>query len=430
MLNDEKPEIDPGSLLRRYQTLMVTIGTLYPLWRLTSYYYNPESGESWEQRAAIGFIFLTISLLTLKFDYFRRRVRAYFNIVGFVWLIQTMYLMSLNPGNSEYEFMSAVVIFTIGGSFLDQEVMLWFYLTAITLTGVYVVRHPDMNEFNFLWGVILALSASYIGIHSLLSLFNDLARSKKELQKRTDEFLALSAAVQTLFLPSQSDLKRDRWELSGFYRPVDSCGGDWWSYFESENKLTVLIGDITGHGPGPAMMTASIASYTRALQSERTDLTTTDILRALNKYLIELQSERNNHHNYLMTVQALELDFAQNKITSVSSGAPPVSILATDGTVRSIGSRGNPLGLEPELKLGFDSGTLVAGERILMYSDGLLEVKVRNKVYSEKKLLRIANGDRALKPDQAAKRIIAHLDDFRGAIQQQDDYTLVVVDVA
>ena len=430
-LTSHLPSVDHKSMLKRYRALMVTIGILYPLWRFGAYYLNPNANETWEERGMIGVFFLTFAGLTYWTDYLRRNVAIYFNIINYIWFIHVFYLLVINDLSSEYMFVSIVVIFTSGASFLDASAMLWYYLMCICLTGSLVIQKPEPYRMTFFLGIIAALATSYIGLRSLLGLFKQLAENKNALQKRTDEFTALSTAVQTLFLPDKQELKTEHWHIAGYYRPVDGCGGDWWSYFEHNKKLTILVGDVTGHGPGPAMMTASIASYTRALQTERPDLTLNDILHALNKYLIELQTEKSGQHHYLMTVHALEIDLNTKKISSWSTGAPGAAIYDAAGAVRFIGQQGSPLGLRADLQIGYDSCDFMPGDRIFLFTDGIAEMNLDGAVrLSERKFFQMAAQDRDLGPLQSAHAFVNKLDKMRGANEQEDDYTLIMLDMA
>jgi serine phosphatase RsbU (regulator of sigma subunit) len=421
---------DQTSILRRYRRLMITIGILYPIWRFIAYYFDQSANESWALRGTIGVVFLVISALTFRFPYFSKNVGTYFNIITYIWFIQTFYLLIVNEMETDYLILTLVVIFVAGASFLETKAMLWYYLMVLVLTGSTIAMKPDGARITFFFAIVTALSVSHVGLQSLLGMFRDLHESHLLLQKRTDEFTELASAVQTLFLPSKEAEKNENWNLSGFYRAVDGCGGGWWSYFEHEKKLTIIVGDVTGHGPGPAMMTASIASYTRCLQTERPDLSLQNILRALNKYLLELQSDKSGKHRYLMTVLALEIDFNSKTVKSLSAGAPPALILNKNEKARFIGVAGNPLGMTHDLKIGEEESTFKAGDRFLIHTDGIVEIIVNGRPLSESRMLKLISQDLNIEPEQATRSLVAHLDKMRGERIQEDDYTLVMVDVA
>jgi serine phosphatase RsbU (regulator of sigma subunit) len=59
-------------------------------------------------------------------------------------------------------------------------------------------------------------------------------------------------------------------DLVGFYRGAEKCSGDWWWYEHiSQDKLWVIVADVTGHGAGPAMLTAAVAMGIWVQQTEQ-----------------------------------------------------------------------------------------------------------------------------------------------------------------
>ena len=81
---------------------------------------------------------------------------------------------------------------------------------------------------------------------------------------RLEQELALTGAVQTLLLPQKADLCGKGWSLAAHYESAAQSGGDWWWADAAEGKcLRILMGDVTGHGPGSAMVTALISGSYR-----------------------------------------------------------------------------------------------------------------------------------------------------------------------
>src|SRR5262249_6726893 len=92
-------------------------------------------------------------------------------------------------------------------------------------------------------------------------------RKEQRLQV-VERDLDIASAVQNFFLPVKKSLQSDRLKLAGFYRPADRCSGDWWWYEKlNDQRFWLLVGDVTGHGAGPAVVTASVAT---ALRVQRT----------------------------------------------------------------------------------------------------------------------------------------------------------------
>ena len=138
--------------------------------------------------------------------------------------------------------------------------------------------------------------------------------------------LALTGAVQTGFLPEHNEITTQHMQLVGVYRPADACGGDWW-WHESmpDGRHLIMVGDVTGHGPGPAMVTAAVATAFRVLLE--LGITTMDqALALLNREVLRVGKGQ-----YHMTMAALELDDATGRWILHSAGAPPILSLNTEG---------------------------------------------------------------------------------------------------
>src|SRR5262249_17813962 len=76
--------------------------------------------------------------------------------------------------------------------------------------------------------------------------------------------LDVASMVQSWFLPANPVLEGARFSVAGFHRSADRCSGDWWWYEALDDKtLWVIVGDVTGHGAGAAVLTAAVATAIR-----------------------------------------------------------------------------------------------------------------------------------------------------------------------
>lgn len=418
-------------VVQRYRMIMVMIGFFYPLWRFFAYFISPSSVESWEQRGLVGVLFLGTALLTYIHPFFKRNIARIFIGVSCVWVTQVFALIWASEVSSDSLLMGLIAIFCVGGSFLNQKSLLWFYLLCIALTGVTVFVSPHTETITFFFGVVMVLSVSYACFMTLVTLFRDLNESREALALRTREFEELSAAVQTMFLPNETWVKDHGFEIAGYYRPAEKCGGDWWSFFvKREESLLVFVGDITGHGPGSAMMTASVASYLKALRNHQTDKSASDLLNDLNNYLLDLQKNLATKNRYLMTMVALELDLKTKTLHMWSAGAPFPFLMNAAGEISLLGGLGNPLGLSEELSLHYESVEMNSRDRLLVYTDGIIEMSIGDeRQLGERRLKKMFNATRNEKPTDVVRSIERELDLVKFLPAQEDDFTFVILDV-
>ena len=176
-----------------------------------------------------------------------------------------------------------------------------------------------------------------------LAISLETAKSARLEIERTalEKDIAVSATVQTLFLPREPSFNSQEISIAGHYKPAALCGGDWWWYQPHSNgKLLFLIGDVTGHGVGSAMVTAIIASSYQTMKEIGQDQNVPRLLEVLNKNLTQICENK-----YFMTFAVVELDPVARKLKYWNAGHPPVFLIKGDSSVEALIARGAPLGL-------------------------------------------------------------------------------------
>jgi Stage II sporulation protein E (SpoIIE)/GAF domain len=240
------------------------------------------------------------------------------------------------------------------------------------------------------------------------------------LQKAQEKDLQLTAAVQSLFLPKEGSAKNAAVGVSGYYRPAAQCGGDWWWYEPmGENAMRVFLGDVTGHGAASAMVTASVASAFQFLRRTANGRNTAELVTELGQHL------RNTTEGaYYMTLSAVELDGGAG-----NAGSPPLFIRRRSGEIEVINLPGAPLG-SSGAPPGFAETDVAAGERVLVFTDGVSELNLPNKKQlGFKKLSKIFAGTAGMATDEAVSTLAGQLDAARQNTPQEDDITFAVMDV-
>jgi len=236
--------------------------------------------------------------------------------------------------------------------------------------------------------------------------------------------LELTGAVQSGFLPEHNEINTARVQLFGLYRPADACGGDWWWHeMLSGGRHVVMVGDVTGHGPGPAMVTAAVATAFRVLIENGLD----DVhlaLQMLNREVLRVAKGK-----YHMTMAALELDEATGWWVLHSAGAPPILSLGQNGKHKVHFCAGAPLGTESGFETGRVEGKLDPADRILMYTDGIPELALPNgNVFGMRRFAQLYERTRAQSLRDAASTILLHADESLGGQPQLDDWTFTMIE--
>jgi sigma-B regulation protein RsbU (phosphoserine phosphatase) len=126
------------------------------------------------------------------------------------------------------------------------------------------------------------------------------------------------------------------------------------------------------------------------------------------------------------------LDGPRRSLAYVNAGHPPPFLLRADGSVRRLDQGGPVLGLLPDAHYETTVAGLAPGDRLVLYTDGVVEAACAARADSEmgeERLLAGLREMRGLSAPDAARAVLDLAVEFSGGDPLQDDATSVVVDV-
>lgn len=339
------------------------------------------------------------------------------------------------------------------GSLFILIAVLFSYLGSNSVTkGLRMVTEATQKiaagDFN---ANLRSGSTDEVGIlsHSV----NAMARQIKNLmlsqaQKvRFEKELETAQAVQNTLFP-KGDLSQGPISIAGYSTPASECGGDWWGHFSSEDGLEyVFIADAMGHGVPAALVTAMAYSSCRTLITSQS-LNKEDrrspkkILEHFNNVLFEAVQG-----SISMTLFAMVIDYKKNELIYSNAGHNFPILLPTDPnderihkkikalqkisplTPVSLQLAGDSLGLMRDAKFGEAVLPLKAGDKFILFTDGLIECTSPQgkswgrKTLLEKILLNTEKGAVQFKDD-----LVKDAKQFLNGQPLADDITLVIVE--
>jgi len=276
-------------------------------------------------------------------------------------------------------------------------------------------------------GEVLARVRSQLRIRSL-------TREVMDKQKHLDHDLKVAAGIQRSLLPGKVPAKSNL-EFAWKFQPCESIGGDIFNLFPLDDAhYAVYMLDVSGHGVPSALITVSVSQllqpYTNTLVKRDTDqgsqneiVTPMEVMRELDR---EYPIER--FDKYFTFIYML-IDIKGGALRYSNAGHPPPLLLRADGTLEKLEKGGPMIGLGGVLP--FEEGELAigAGDRIILYTDGVLEYeKALGEFYGEERFQRAVTGEAGLSIDALLDHIMEDMMAFGQQAKPADDITLLGIE--
>lgn len=249
-------------------------------------------------------------------------------------------------------------------------------------------------------------------------------RNRRELLEHAEQFRVAREIQQHLFPKAPPHLPG--FDIAGASFPAAAAGGDYFDFIPmADNGLGLVVGDVTGHGIGPALLMAETRAYVRIAGLNRAEAG--EVLTRTNIALAEdIGDER------FVTLFLGRLDSAERKLTYVSAGHPPGYLLAPDGSVRmELRRTAVPLGMRPNTDYR-DASPIVLqpGEIILLLTDGIEEAMgPGDEMFGTDRMLGVLRTNREKGATQIVDALYLAVREFCKGTVQEDDVTAIVVKV-
>ena len=184
----------------------------------------------------------------------------------------------------------------------------------------------------------------------------------------------------------------DRFRLQHRIIPSLILSGDFVDYFRITDRYFALyVADVSGHGASSAFVTVLLKNFSRRLRREyRPSMIDEpgEILSWFNRELLEQKIDK--HVVMILAVGDLETD----RLRIVNAGHFPPAIKVDEDGARFVEQRGRPVGLFDEVEFEATTISFAPGERLVLFSDGVLDAMPDVDLpHKESRLLRAAENE-------------------------------------
>ena len=249
------------------------------------------------------------------------------------------------------------------------------------------------------------------------------AIAEGENRRRFERDLEIARTIQQGLLPDEPP-RVPGYDIAGFSDPADQTGGDYYDALTlDDGRVAISLGDVTGHGIGPALIASVCRAYVRAGLAGSTDLES--VFESVNSALAaDLPDDR------FVTFAAALIEPETGAVELLSAGhGPMLHYRAADGSIETYRASGVPFAVVPS-DAGFgppERFALAPGDCFVTMTDGFFEwARADGEQFGIERLARCVREDH-----ESAASLIEHMRravlDFASGTPQGDDLTAVAI---
>ena len=254
-----------------------------------------------------------------------------------------------------------------------------FFLGLLIVASLYGAEEDDFrfHSFHFIYSitaaVLIACVVGFILHHNRKR--NDRMRAQIERLKEhefAEKELEIARAMQKRLLPPP-EIDVEGYHVSARTQAAHIIGGDFYDVLRlDDGSVAVIIADVSGKGIAASLIMATCKAIIPFLATGNAPA---EVMNRLNAKLCDEMGRRE-----FVALTYAQLDPATGRLQVVNAGMPD-PLLVRDGNCRVISCHGDrfPLGIRREVRYEATSATILDGERLVMFSDGLPEASTNGE---------------------------------------------------
>jgi serine phosphatase RsbU (regulator of sigma subunit) len=286
------------------------------------------------------------------------------------------------------------------------------------VVGVLQVLNKKDGIFTSYDETLMAALAS----HAAVSIDNAQLMEHFIQKERMRQALEIARDIQSSLLPRTSPSVPD-FDIAGWTLPCDETGGDYFDFIPTESGgLGIAVGDVSGHGIGPALLMTSARAFLRALVKQGIEPHV--ILERMNALLV---TDMTNGRFMTMFYGVLR---PQEKTIFYSSAGhePPLLVRPETKSSQEFETGGCPLGILEGAPYPPAQITVQPGDILALSTDGIQEsMDVSHKKFGRDQLTQVIIEHHDLDAASIIRKVHHSVTDFCDTVPQRDDLTLVIL---
>jgi sigma-B regulation protein RsbU (phosphoserine phosphatase) len=289
-----------------------------------------------------------------------------------------------------------------GGSLALFAALTWAFADTIGPFGAPKAEFGYVNDLSML--------VIFLFVNTVIGILRDQTQKQRDLMQD----------VQRHLLPAMPSVPNV--ELAARWIPAWTVGGDYYDVIDTgPNRVAICLADVSGKGMAAALVMSNVQATVRALNAS--GLAPDRLITTLNRLLY-----RRLRMESFVTIFFGVLDPMSGQLTFCNGGHTPPLVRRKDGTLLRLDSTGPVAGIFTAAAYRSVTITLNAGDRLVVFSDGVTESEnSADEEFGEERLRDLLLRETQLTADETCDAIVETLTAFRGSRPYNDDVTMLVV---
>ncbi|MFZ1322831.1 MAG: PP2C family protein-serine/threonine phosphatase [Ignavibacteria bacterium] len=290
-------------------------------------------------------------------------------------------------------------------------------IDSIICLGKKISKKPFSEEdIEFLESI---MNLSLISIHNYFLFQEYLSKQKIESE------LIIAREIQEALLPDKIP-EINNYKIAGMNNPALQIGGDYYDFIKiSDDKLVIVIADVSGKGTPASLLMASIQSavhsYLKLYKEGNFDFA------KVTEKINELIYENTSSEKFITFFWGI-LDSKENTFEYINAGHNPPQMLKGNKFIE-LSEGGFIIGIL-DIPMNYEIGkvNMEKDDIIVFYTDGVTEaLNTKEEEYGETNLKNIILKERNNSPSVILNSIKNSVLEFSKNMPQYDDITLIVL---
>ena len=261
--------------------------------------------------------------------------------------------------------------------------------------------------------------------HMVAQAFNNMALQLED-GIRMRQGLEVAREVQQNFFPVIDPTISD-FDIAAKIIYCEETGGDYIDVLQGKDgSICVVVGDVTGHGVGAALLMTTVRALIRGRYEVDGDLS--GVITSVNSKLTADMGDSGR----FVTLFIMKINPVSRKLSWVRAGHDPAWLFSnTDNSIISLSGPGIAMGVDGDLVYsGNNRNKLESGDVILIGTDGIWETSSPDgDLFGKHRLEQIVSQNSHKTSTEISDSLITAVNHFRGNHKQEDDISIVVIKV-